>query len=296
MHREVQTDLTTQQITLRDGRKLGFAEYGDPEGAPVLYFHGWPGSRVEAQAAEVAGVKLKARVLALDRPGYGLSDYRENRSMLDWAADVLQFADQAKLERFSVLGMSGGAPYVAVCAARIPERISRAVMLCGVGPTDFPGATRGMVPLNRWMLYAARTAPSVARFLVGFGLERMKNDPEAFLPPAIESRLAENDRKAIAVPGFRKALMDSFREAFRPGVEGTIWDGSLYARPWGFRLEEIRIPVELWHGEADVIVPPAMGHHMADRIPNCRARFCPGEGHFSLPLKYLPEIIGGKAS
>ena len=121
-------------IKLKDGRKLGFCEYGDPKGKPIFYFHGWPASRLSGSETDKAAKKLKIRVISPDRPGFGLSDYKEDRTLLGWADDVLELADQLKIKKFAVMGVSGGGPYSAVCAYKIPERVTKAGIVVGLAP------------------------------------------------------------------------------------------------------------------------------------------------------------------
>jgi pimeloyl-ACP methyl ester carboxylesterase len=114
---------------------------------------------------------------------------------------------------------------------------------------------------------------------------------EQVIPSQIEARLPTADRQALASPDLRESLIATSREALRCGVMAAAADGLLYALPWGFPLEHIRIPISLWHGEKDVVVPPTMGRFLAKTIPNCQATFCPDDGHFSLPFGRLREIL-----
>src|SRR3954465_14232198 len=123
-------------IRLRDGRRLGYAEWGGLGGPPVLYFHGWPGSRLEGRLADEAARGEGVRLIALDRPGMGLSDYQPRRRLVDWPDDVLQLATALGLERFAVLGISGGGPYAAVCAWKLPEQLTRAEIVSSLAPLD----------------------------------------------------------------------------------------------------------------------------------------------------------------
>jgi pimeloyl-ACP methyl ester carboxylesterase len=288
-------DKPNQHIRLRNGRRLGYAEYGDAKGDVVLYFHGWPGSRLELRAFEICTGKIPARILALERPGFGVSDFQTSRTLLDWPLDVSDFADQLGLKRFALLGASGGGPYAAACAAAIPDRVSNLVLVCPMGPLKGRPQTKDMIAMNRWMLFLARTTPRIGRVLVGIGLERLRRHPDRFISQ-LEPKLPECDQRALARPGVRDLLLENFREALRTGVEGAIWDGWLYAKPWGFQLDSIRVPTHLWHGEADVIVPPAMARQLAEAIPGCRARFLPNEGHFSLPLNRGQEMLESAGS
>ena len=148
-----------------------------------------------------------------------------------------------------------------------------------------------MVTLNRWLLRIARNAPRLAQILAGPCLRAIWGKGDQVIPEQVEARLSKSDQLTLTRPELRQGLIASAQEAFRSGVRAPAWDGFLYAQPWGFRLEEIRVPVHVWHGEHDVIVPPAMGRHLAASIPNCRATFYPQDGHFSLPYNRLHEIL-----
>jgi pimeloyl-ACP methyl ester carboxylesterase len=280
-----------QQMVLPEGRRLGFAEYGDAQGTPILYFHGWPSSRLEARAMRGIIAEIGLRVIAPDRPGYGLSEFKPERAIVDWTDDVRALADHLNLSRFAVLGISGGGPYAAACAARLAERLTNVLLVCSMGPTDAPEATKGMVPLNRCLLAFARNVPWLAQRVAGFCLRTLWGTGDQVIPEQIEACLPERDQKTLADQELRRLLTESSREGLRPGVDGAAWDGFLFSRPWGFDLQQIRVPVSLWHGEKDVIVPVSMGHFLAKSIPGCKAQFYPEDGHFSLPFSRMREIL-----
>ncbi|HWQ93078.1 MAG TPA: alpha/beta hydrolase [Clostridia bacterium] len=277
-----------QELTLSDGRKLGYADYGDPQAQPVLYFHGWPGSRLEPLA--LAHTANPVRIIAVDRPGYGLSTFKPKRSIVQWPADIRELAAHLKLDRFYVLGLSGGGPYALACAAFMPGHIAGVRLACSMGETDVPGATERMTGHNRQMLALVRTAPKLTRFLARIVLWIWRKG-NAFLPPGLVARLPRSDQRCLADPHVHAMLVQNWREALRPGTAGMVWDGSLYAEPWGFSLAEVRVPVRLWHGLADIIVPPEMGERLAKSLPQCQAFYLSGEGHFSLPLNHMSQIL-----
>ncbi len=280
-------DLT---VRLRDGRRLGWAEYGDPDGHPVLYFHGWPGSRVEAKLFTTLAGPLGCRVIAVDRPGIGLSDFQHHRSLLDWPDDIRQLADHLGFERFSVFGLSGGGPYAAACAYRIPERVSSAALVSAMGPVDDPDNLRDMGWWNVFLLQAARRATRLSHLLFVVTADWVRRFPGMALRVG-RAMMPKPDGLVLSRPEFKMVFAESIREVLRSGSRGPVWDGLLYARPWGFRLEDIRIPVHLWHGEKDLSVPAAMGRSIARAIPDCRARFVPNEGHVSLIDRYVADIL-----
>ena len=291
MRSQVETERLHQQVKLADGRKLGFAEYGDLEGRPLFYFHGWPSSRLEPRTGQRICAELGLRLIAPDRPGHGLSDFKPRRTLLNWVNDVTELAGHLDLKRFAVLGVSGGGPYAAVCAWAIPDRLSAVVLISSVAPADSPEATQGMVALNRWLFSFGRKTPWLAQYMAGFCLKAFWRKGEQVIPSQIELRLPAADRQALASADLRDALIASSKEALRGGVKGAAADGLLYTRPWGFRLEDIRRPINLWHGEKDIVVPATMGRILSKAIPNCRATFCTDDGHFSLPSLRLEEIL-----
>ena len=280
-----------RRFRLADGRQLGFAEYGEPAGQPMFYCHGWPSSRLEPRAVEHLLRGLPVRVIAIDRPGYGLSDFQPSRRVTDWPKDLVELAVHLGLGRFAVLGVSGGGPYALACASGIPERLSAVGVVSGLAPLERPGLTEGMVELNRRLLSLARVMPWSAQRLGVMLLQSIWREGNQVIPPAIEARLPEADKRALASNDLREALIAGSVEAVRGGLAGAARDGFLYARLWGFALREIRVPVRLWHGEKDVVVPPVMGHYLAEQIPDCRATFTADDGHFSLPYGKIREIV-----
>jgi pimeloyl-ACP methyl ester carboxylesterase len=284
-------DRLNQQIQLRDGRALGFAEYGQPDGRPVIYLHGWPSSRLEAYAVRQTCLEMGVRMIAPDRPGLGLSDFQPGRTILDFTGDVNQLADHLGLKRYSVLGVSGGGPYAAACAFERPDQVITTLLVCSVAPADAPDATKGMVAVHRWLLTMARHFPRLAQCIAGLCLRAIWGKGQQVIPRQVEIRLSPADRRTLESEELRESLTASSVEALRNGVQGAAADGLLYGRPWGFSLKEIRAPVFLWHGEKDVVVPATMGHYLADNIPHCKSRFYPDDGHFSLPFTRLREIL-----
>jgi pimeloyl-ACP methyl ester carboxylesterase len=151
---------TDCSITLGDGRRLGYAEYGDPEGKPLFYCHGYPASRFEAALLDPAARKARVRIVAADRPGCGLSDFQPNRRILGWPNDVVELADALGIDRFAIVGVSGGGPYALACARKIPQRLTAAGVVCGLGPTSEPWALRGMLWSRRLVFGSLRTCPA----------------------------------------------------------------------------------------------------------------------------------------
>ena len=281
-------DRANKRIKLTDGRMLGYSEYGAPDGKPVFYFHGHPGSRREWSAFDRgdAAAELKVRVIAADRPGHGLSDFKPDREILDWPNDVTELAEALNVDRFAVLGGSGGGPYAAACAFKIPQRLAATAIVCGMGPTEAPGVKDG----TAWK-FAGRSSlmRRMVLMLMSFGLRKK---PETFVSQVGDAMKGPDRALLLARPELAKQIIDLFfAEAFRPGIAGIHHEAGLYARPWGFRLQDITAEVHLWHGREDENVPVSVGHYVANAIPNCHARFIEDEGHLSLPYNYMRECL-----
>jgi pimeloyl-ACP methyl ester carboxylesterase len=276
-------------LVLGDGRRLGYAQYGDPAGEPLFYFHGHPGSRLEARVAHPAAAAAGLRVIALDRPGYGLSDFLPGRALTDWPADVAGAADLLGISRFCVAGGSGGGPYALACAWRLPQRVLRAAVISSVGPYEVAGLTKGMRWQNQAGFRLGSRWPVLARALMR-GMQRsITRRPERTIE-ALARAMSPADARIAGRPEVRDILIADITEAFRQGIEGAAWDVVVLGRPWGFSPREIGTEVHLWQGEADTLVPPAMGRYLAGQIPRCQARLLPGEGHL-LIIDRMPDLI-----
>lgn len=283
-------DASTSVLTLRDGRRLGYSEYGAPDGRPMLYCHGFPASRLDGRLAHEAALRHNVRLIAPDRPGYGLSDFQAGRRISDWARDALELADALALVRFPLLGISGGAPYAVACAGAIPGRLSSIGIVCGLGRADLAEHTAGMNPLARASFAAARGAPALSRLINRALAPVLRSSPRLMLR-LLASRLPPPDREVISDRDVFEIFAESYREAFRQGGRGAALDLTLYAQPWDTRVESIRVPCHLWHGEQDTTVPVAMGKRLAAAIPGCRARYYADDGHFSLPVRRMDDIL-----
>ena len=278
------------QVRLADGRSLGYRVTGSPGGKPVLYFHGFPGSRMEAGWLCDGTEECEWRVFAIDRPGMGLSDFMPDRRLQDWPRDVAEFADRAGLEQFTLLGVSGGAPYAASCAWAMPDRVRGMGLVCGLGPIHEPRNLAGMRAFTRGLFSLLSHFPKLAKAAYGPFAFCYKHWPLALLDLHRES-LPPRDRAVLALPQFREILENSFREAVRGGGRGGEHELKIYFAPWEFDPADIRTPTVLWHGERDTVVPCAMGRRLAEAIPGCRSVFSPEDGHYSLLVHWKDEIL-----
>lgn len=267
-----------RHITLSHGRRLGFAEYGDPSGRPVLFFPGTPSGRLFHHPEESIALSLGARIITVDRPGFGLSDFQADRTLLHWPQDVIQLADALDIGRFALVGISGGAPYAMACALEVPERLTAAGVISGVGPTARLGGTRGMSRQRRLGVEVGRHIPWLTRPLLWL-MSNPQRNPERYIGN-IAAQSSKTDRVILARPEIKSMLITNWLEATRPGLRGYAWEARMFSRPWGFRLEDVDLDVHLWHGEEDLSIPVTVGRYLADAIPACHSTFIHSEGHF----------------
>jgi pimeloyl-ACP methyl ester carboxylesterase len=287
--------LTTSNTTdnvfqLRDGRVLGYAEYGDPSGKSVFFFHGLPGSRRQRHPDDSIAIELGARIITLDRPGYGLSDFQPGRTLLDWPDDVAQLADALHIAQFAAIGLSGGGPYLLSCAYKMPERLTSATVVSGMGPVDNPETMKGMMGSMRLGLGLARSVPwELARLALEPTARMVRRNPTA-AKKLVPLTAPKADKEAFARPDIQAIDYEDLVEAYRNGAQAAYWEVVMLATPWGFRLEDINKKIYLWHGEEDTTVPIHMGRYVARTVPDCEARFYPGQGH-TLIYHYWREIL-----
>jgi pimeloyl-ACP methyl ester carboxylesterase len=281
----------SQSFGLPDGRNLTYTEYGAPFGKPVFYFHGNAGSRLEpAMLDGMDFEKAGIRLIACDRPGMGGSDFQPERGFRHWPADIVALADSLGLGKFGVFGVSGGGGYVSACARLIPDRLSAAVVASGAGWMDSPEAQASLPIMSRLMWGLAARSVRLTGLFLNLTKPDVQGD-EAKIRKQMKRTMPPEEAVIFEKPGRLEAFISSGAESMRQGVLGIAWDTHLCACPYDFRLEDIRFPVRLLHGEADLNVPAAVARKVAAAIPGCQATFYPGEGHFSTVMNHLDEIL-----
>lgn len=271
-------------IALSANRRLTFRCYGAPDGAPVIMLHGTPGSRLLFSATHEIACGLGLRVIAPDRWGYGGTSPHPSPTLAAFAADIEQLADALALQRFAVMGVSGGGPYATAVAAHAPERVSALALVSPVGPiavTPSPHASAFhrfcFGPLARNPKAVAAVFRSFRRLLEAsprFGV-RVGN---AFAPPA--------DRRIIAIDAVTHRLGNAFMEGLKQGGIGPATDLGLFCAPWGISLGNARAPARLWLGTADRNVPLAAARALAATLPDCHLEMLPGQGHLWIAVNY----------
>ena len=275
-------------VTVADGRRLAYVEYGDPLGCPVLAFHGLPGSRLQHHPDESIARLAGARIIHFDRPGVGLSDPNPTQTLDSWTRDVACAADCLNLERFAIAGVSAGGPFAIACATLLGERVTKVGVVGGVGPpgsmrTDtMPLAARitfGVAPHGLWML---RPALATLGWLAS-------SHPQRYLD-LVATEMAAMDRLILRRAPVRAMFANDLREAFRQGTAALQRELEVITSPWPFELGKICADIALWHGDEDRLIPPSGALHIARSIPGSRIHLCRGEGHF-LALDRWDEIV-----
>jgi pimeloyl-ACP methyl ester carboxylesterase len=279
-------------VRLPDGRRVAVASHGDPQGEPLLLFHGIPGSRLGHEFADAPARERGVRVLCPDRPGIGLSDPKSDRTLSGYSDDVAALADALGLERFAVVGVSGGGPYALACGAKLPDRVTAVGVMAGVGPLDRPGAREGLSKSDHMLLDLSLRQPLLARLML-LAMGWVARVAPSMMLKSLADELGEYDRRYLEEqerePG-AVGLVSTFVEALRQGAKGTVEEYRVCGQPWGFALEEVRAPVHLWQGEDDRMVPVHHAEDMAFRLPRARLDVLPRTGHISL-LRHFGDML-----
>jgi pimeloyl-ACP methyl ester carboxylesterase len=267
-------------VTVGSGRHFGFAEFGPAHGRPIIWMHGTPGARRQIpESARLAAAELGLRIVGIDRPGVGASSAHLHESLLDVAAEIGEVADQLGLDRFAMIGLSGGGPYVLACCHLFPDRIAVGGILGGMAPVQGDERVEGGVINN-----LSGLAPLVARLRIplSISLTALLWSLRPVASPAFDlyARLSpEGDRRVFERPEIKAMFLDDLLLGSRTGLAALFYDFVLISRPWGFSLRDIKVPIRWWHGDADNLVPLDHGRHMVSLIPDAQLYVRPGESH-----------------
>jgi pimeloyl-ACP methyl ester carboxylesterase len=282
---------TFNSIELNDGRTLAFATYGCAVGRPLYFFHGFPGSRLQAALVHEPALEAGVCLVAIDRPGFGRSTHAPARTIIAWPRDVAALADHLGHRQFGVLGVSCGGPYALACAHELPDRISYVGLLAGIGPMDVPAIRLGQLPILKAMFALARVHPALVSPLLAADLFLFRKDPLRAVD-ALKRLMTVPDQALLNTNAtVRDRFGTSLAEAYRQGLRGPLLEAHLIASPRGFRMEDIALPVHVFQGGHDRNVPPAMGEYIAKRLPRGRYHFYPDEGHLSILMNTFSDCL-----
>jgi pimeloyl-ACP methyl ester carboxylesterase len=278
-------------VRLPDGRRLDVRVSGPDGGLPLVFHHGTPGAATPLRALERAAHARGLRLVTTSRPGYGGSTRQPGRSVVDVVADTAAVLAAVGAGRCLVAGWSGGGPHALACGARL-EAAAAVLVIAGVAPhgaagldwlsgmgegniTEFSAAIEGEGPLRSFLLHER---------------EQLKEVTAAGVISSLETLLPAVDR-AVLTGEFGEDMAASIREAVRPGVDGWLEDDLAFTSPWGFGLAEIPVPVMIWQGSADLMVPFSHGQWLAAQLPGAAAHLEEGEGHLSVALGALDRML-----
>ena len=268
----------TKELRLHDGRTLGYAEFGDGGGRPVVLVHGAPGYGLYWQALPDFPFMPGLRLIAPDRPGYGRSDFKPSIGYTEWPDDVASLADALALGRFSMLGVSGGGPCVLACAWKMPQRLDQVALISPAGP-PVPEILAAISRPNRLAYRVARVMPWAMRLNMKVLAFLQRRDLDRVIDRT-SRKLSAPDRAALRRPAVRRALRAAMSsDAVTRRAEGYAQDVINQARPWGFPLSDISTPVHVWQPEDDTSVPPVVGRYLERTLPDCTLHAVPDAGH-----------------
>jgi len=277
-------DNSAKMMVRADGGQVCYAEYGDPGGLPIFGFHGTPGSRRFMELFDDLAKGHGARIIAPDRPGYGLSAPVRPRRLVDYTQDVSDLAAHLGVDRFAVMGLSGGGPFALACASHLAPRMPITAIISGIGLLSLPRSTSEMMASNRIMFLLGRFSPKVAGLL----LPRLAKSSFSQLDKYIEA--GTSPMEDLSPSQFALVAADQ-REAIHTGGRGIALDMSSFWRPWGFSLEELSAPIIWWHGLEDDLAPTSLARQTIDMLPNCQAIYLEGAGHTGPFSQRGEEII-----
>lgn len=288
------TGLADGSVVLADDRRLAFTVSGDPRGQGVVFLHGFNDSRLTRHPDLDLTRRLGVRLVTVDRPGYGRSDPLPGRLLSDWPADVAALADVLGMATFGVVGWSGGGPHALACGVALPDRVTRVALASPVGDPTWPDAAPARSVANRVM---GRVVHSPR--LLGAGLAALarmaRSRPERFFERVVVGRLPPADRAVVELAGLRETMVASTAEAVRQGARGLVSDASVLTRPWALPSLRPSVPVAVWCGGADTVVPVGAGPALAGRIPGSELHELADEGHW-LVFSHWEEIVGWAAA
>ena len=265
--------LPAHLITLHDGRQLAYAEYGDKQGFPLIYFHNHAGSRTEGEFFHRDAQHAGFRIIAVDRPGIGFSDPVRALSHKSFSDDVVELADSLDMTRFGLLSWAGGSPFAFAAAHQHPDRIKLLISLCSV-----PMQRKFDYPVSNVAATLSRLSLAAMKVLISFRQLSCTRNARQYL-----NRLSEDlcfaDRKIIQDPAVAKLMKQGIEESRRQGGLSLASDSRLCFEPWHFALKDIKVPVQLWHGTADTLVPPHYAAVLAQDLSDCVLRKVAHRGH-----------------
>jgi pimeloyl-ACP methyl ester carboxylesterase len=276
-------------IKLPSHRTLAIETYGDSEGYPILYCHGFPGSRVEVAHFHEAALKHQCRIISIDRPGMGLSEFDKNRTVLSFAHDINALTEQLNLNQFSMISHSGGAPYLLACAYFMPHKIKKASIVSGVSPPELWRKKNGISQKERLLSALLKRAPFLTTVMM-YLTRMLLNNPDKLMQHMVKT-LPDVEVALFKTAKMQNIIIKSTQETFKQGLKGASFDMKLFFKPLGFKLQDIHIPVTIWHGALDTQAPVAHAIIYETLLAHAHLKLIQAEAHTSLIIHYADKIL-----
>lgn len=273
---------------LKDGRMMGYSESGDPKGFPVFFFHGFPGSRLMATDFHPIATTKKVRLIGIDRPGMGLSSLNRHYTILSWVDDFKALIEHLKINQFSMIAHSGGAPFALACADQIPNHISHVALVSGMPPVTHP-------EIQQHMPMGLRILHGLVRNLPGFSNALMQLQRKILLRTSVFNKMIQQcpkpDQLVLQNPGQTERSILALKEAFIQGGSGAAYEFKILSKEWNIRFENIDVPVSIWQGRLDkqVIVPYA--EFYTHKIPHAKLNIFENDSHISVLYNHIEKIM-----
>lgn len=270
------------QFTLSDGRKLAYIEYGDLTGFPIFALHGLPGSRIWFEENDEISHSMGIRLITIDRPGFGNSDQKKDRDFIDFSNDLRELTLYLKIKKFSVLGVSGGGVYAAACAYSNSQSIFKCGLISTVGQFKNGKPPKDMASENKNVFLLSRKFPWLLKLMLNQQKTFMDKKPAKYKFAIMSNtkHLCRSDRLIMEKEENAEFMLIHMKEAFKKGVKSTINEAKLFCKDWGFNVNQIEVPTEIWHGTEDTLSPISAIRELADKFQNCNKNFVDGKGHF----------------
>ncbi len=280
---------TSKHIVLNDSRKLGYEEFGDTNGFPIIYCHGSQSSRLEMHYDVSFATDNNLRIITIDRPGHGTSDFNPKGTILDFAKDVKQLTEYLRIDKFSVIGMSAGSPFALAIAYLFPENIHKTSIISGFAPYNSK-SKKHLSKEVRTMLSLAKSFPFLLKLLLNLQAKQLKKKPKKALKGFLKI-MSEPDQKILKNEAVTQVIENMFVEAFRNGSKGVAHEiAKLLVNDWEFELSEIKVPVSFWQGTKDNNVPCEWAELMKNEIKDAELTLFPDEGHLII-FEHAQEIF-----
>ena len=284
-------EIRTEVVKLENGGTVALSEYGDPQGVPVFFCHGWPSSRTMAELTHDAARDLGVRIISPDRPGIRGSNFQAGRRLVDWPPLLTALADHLEIDRFRIFAISGGAPYAYASAWMFPERVEKIAVASGAPHIAELEDRSGLLSLYNRMLALRASRPALLRTLFYVARPFASLKMPIRIRPLLLKVLQPCDANVLRDSRSFEACFESARQAWRSSAAGVMADAEIYADPWGFPLEDVSVPVQLWHGKKDRTFAFHLAEEIAARLPKCDLHLVEGVGHYSLPIRHIHEIL-----